>query len=254
MGGDNIFIIYKITNRINNLIYIGCTTKSLQERVAGHFRSINKQDDFHTAIRTFGKQNFVAEVLEVCEDDSLCGDRERYYIATYNSTDPKIGYNRTIGGNGTVGYEFTDEAKRKISLAGIGRKHSEETKKKLRDKNIGKRLTEEQKRKMSLARLGRFTGVDNPFYGKKHTEETKDKIRKSNSVPVTGCSNKDGTEIYFSSAVEAAKYIQSIRGGVVGTIQSHLLNSIKEINCKTAYGYKWRYAEKSNDYPDREQV
>lgn len=52
--------------------------------------------------------------------------------------------------------------------------------------------------------------------------------------------------------MEAARYIHKIRGGVVGTIQSHLLNSIKEINCKTAYGYKWRYAEKSNDYPDRE--
>lgn len=187
-----------------------------------------------------------------CEDGSKKESRERYYIARYNSNNPLVGYNRTIGGNGTIGYVFTEDAKNKISVSGIGRKHSEETKQKIRKKNIGKHLTEEQKKKLSEARLGRFTGEDNPFYGKKHTKETKDKISKANSVPIIGCPLMGGDEIYFSSSVVAAEYIQSIRGGVVNTLRSHILNSIKEINCKTAYGYKWRYAEKSNDYPDRE--
>lgn len=184
MGGDIIFIIYKITNRINNLIYIGCTTRSLQERVLQHFWDARKQDDFHTAIRTFGKQNFVAEVLEVCEDDSLKEDRERYYIATYNSTDPKIGYNRTIGGNGTVGYKFTDEVKRKISIAGIGRKHSEETKKKLRDKNLGKKLTEEQKRKYLLLDLVGSLVLTTRFMGKSTQRRQKIKYEKQIVFPL----------------------------------------------------------------------
>jgi len=81
------------------------------------------------------------------------------------------------------GSKQSEEAKRKISLAGIGRKHTEEAKRKIGKGNIGNIHTEETKKKMSVAKKGKkpwnkgktgiFTGTKNPFYGKHHSEETK---------------------------------------------------------------------------------
>ena len=42
--------------------------------------------------------------------------------------------------------------------------------------NFGKIFSEEHRKHISEARLGKFTGEDNPFFGKNHTEETKAKL------------------------------------------------------------------------------
>lgn len=248
------FTVYRITNKINGLIYVGCTTQKLNKRISQHFINNNRNDDFHKAIREFGKDSFTVEILESDENkprkDGL--EREKYWIAYYNSNNPSIGYNRTVGGSGTIGYIFTDEAKRKISEAMTGRPVSEKTLEAMRNNWKGKHLPLEMRKKISETRKGKYTGENNPFYGKHHTEATKNKIRNAHSKPVIGCSIETNAEIYFSSLTNAAKYSQNNRGGIVSTIKSHIGNSIREINCKTAYGYKWRYAEKSNDYPDRE--
>lgn len=62
-----------------------------------------------------------------------------------------------------------------------GHRHSEETKQRIRDHTSkalkGKKFTEEHKRNLSLARLGKYKGKDNPFYGKKHTEQANEANR-----------------------------------------------------------------------------
>lgn len=248
------FTIYKITNKINNLIYIGCTSRELKIRIQEHFNRLNKTDDFHKAIREFGKDAFVVDIVEYNQEGTKeeAEQREKYWIKYYNSNNPSIGYNRTHGGNGTIGYVFTDEARQKISKSLIGRPVSAKTLEAMRTTWKGKHLPIEMRQKISKSRIGKYTGKDNSFYGKHHNDITKQKISEANSKPIIGTSNKDGNEIYFNSITEASNFIIGIRGGIFNTIHSHIVNSIKEINCKTAYGYKWRYVEKSNDYPDRE--
>jgi hypothetical protein len=86
----------------------------------------------------------------------------------------------------------TEETKRKISEALLGKKASEASKKKMSEAHKGKKLTEETKRNMSEARLGKkhteetkrkisksLSGEKNHNYGKKLTEETKRKIGES---------------------------------------------------------------------------
>ena len=83
----------------------------------------------------------------------------------------------------------TEETKRKISEALLGKIVTEETKRKMSEVHKGKKLTEERKRKISKARLGTkhteetkrkiseaLSGEKNHNYGKKLTEETKRKI------------------------------------------------------------------------------
>lgn len=89
-------IIYKITNKVNNMSYIGQTRYTVEFRWNQHQ---HKQDNcyFHNAIKKYGADNFTVEVLEEC-DLELLNEREIYYIAKYNTFEK--GYNLTIGGDG----------------------------------------------------------------------------------------------------------------------------------------------------------
>ncbi len=88
--------IYKVTNKVNNKVYIGQTRYTVEFRWKQH---IHKQDNchFHNAIKKWGIENFIVETLEKCDVD-LLDSREIFYIAKYNSF--KQGYNSTLGGGG----------------------------------------------------------------------------------------------------------------------------------------------------------
>lgn len=93
--------IYKITNKINNKIYIGLTTCSLKYRWSKHLtesRNINNTKPLYQAIRKYGENNFCIEILETTEDFQYLGELERKYIKLYNSQNPSFGYNITAGG------------------------------------------------------------------------------------------------------------------------------------------------------------
>ena len=95
--------IYKVTNQINGKVYIGQSV-DIKKRWGVHHRAYKDkaapQYDclFYRAIRKYGIENFIFEVIEECEKDQL--DRqEKYWIAYYNSfLDRTKGYNETSGG------------------------------------------------------------------------------------------------------------------------------------------------------------
>ena len=97
-------VIYKVTNLINKKVYIGQTI-DLEQRKRNHkSESYNQKSSgykyaFHSAIRKYGWDNFVWEILEEVTDDlDEMNARERYYIALFNSY--YEGYNETFGGEG----------------------------------------------------------------------------------------------------------------------------------------------------------
>lgn len=95
--------IYKITNIVNNKIYIGQTVNKIEYRLQEHFHAAETYKDksiLHSAIRKYGKDAFIIEVIEECKNKEL-SDKEKYWIKFYNATDRNIGYNITIGGEGT---------------------------------------------------------------------------------------------------------------------------------------------------------
>jgi group I intron endonuclease len=113
--------IYKITNTINNKIYIGLSTKSV-EKSTNYLGSGEIQS---RAIKKYGKENFIKEILE---DGISCmqilSEREIYWINEYNSTDHSIGYNITKGGEGFRS-NHTQEAKDKIRKFYKGKSYEE---------------------------------------------------------------------------------------------------------------------------------
>ena len=89
--------IYKITNDVNNKIYIGQTINSLKHRFKEHLND-NRQDNnkFHNAIKKYGKEHFQIELIEECPNEQL-NNREQYWIQYYDSVNN--GYNTTWGGS-----------------------------------------------------------------------------------------------------------------------------------------------------------
>lgn len=106
--------IYKITNLIDNKIYIGKSTRCSKWYIEHYYGSgiVIKQ-----AIQKYGRQNFKKEILEFInfEDETELDLKECYYIGLYHSTDYNIGYNRSIGGEGAAGKVLSEETKLRIS-------------------------------------------------------------------------------------------------------------------------------------------
>lgn len=116
----NIYTVYKAINLINNKIYIGFTSKTIEERKLEHFYRSTHKTKFHFqyAINKYGFDNFVWEILYQSKflDDAL--DKEKYFINKFNSKNNKIGYN--IGSGGKVerlGVNVSEETKQKQSIA-----------------------------------------------------------------------------------------------------------------------------------------
>lgn len=128
--------VYKITNKINNKVYIGITSKGISARWKEHLWNAEHGCPFklHNALRKYGKENFTIELIDFCNSWEELTEKEKFYIAQYKSTEDEFGYNLTEGGDGT-----------------FGRKHSEETKEKIRQKAIGREVSDETKQKLSEA-------------------------------------------------------------------------------------------------------
>ncbi len=93
--------IYIIINIMNKKVYIGQTVRTLRERWNEHLKDARRGDQRHLyrSMRFYGSRNFKLEIIEKFKIDKL-NDRERYWIAYYNSRDRDFGYNLTEGGEG----------------------------------------------------------------------------------------------------------------------------------------------------------
>jgi group I intron endonuclease len=139
--------IYKITNKENGLIYIGCTVNSLSHRFNQHLYRCFKTDyksKLYNSMKKYGQDNFTIELLEEC-DLIIIYETEKKYIEQYDSYNN--GLNSTFGGEGCLGYIHSPEMRVKISEAvKNGKSHKGKTYEEL----YGDRA-EEEKLKRKLA-------------------------------------------------------------------------------------------------------
>ena len=97
--------IYKITNDINNRVYIGKTTSTLEKRFKEHCYDSRKRNNekrpLYSAIKKYGIEHFKISLIEECPIDKE-NEREISWIAYYKGYEN--GYNATLGGEGTCIY------------------------------------------------------------------------------------------------------------------------------------------------------
>lgn len=220
--------IYLIRNIINSKIYVGKTTKTLNQRLSSHFYFAIKKESkthLHKAIRKYGKENFIIEEIECCENN--LGDREIFWISELNPD-----YNQTLGGDGGIlGYEHTEKTKKILSEKRKG-KYSKEN-----NPFYNRKHTDEQKKKWSEMRKGCQSPCG--FFGKKHTTESKLKTSQSlkNNKNIKRIKvfqlDIDGNFLReFDSLSDAAKFVNTNPSNIKYTCEG------KFKHCK---GYKWSY-------------
>jgi group I intron endonuclease len=147
-------IIYKITNTINNKIYIGQTIQSLEKRWKRHtwLSTLNRNAMAITnALRKYGVENFKIEIIYTATNIDELNEKEIEFINEYNSLSPN-GYNLTSGGKNSP---KSEEIKMKISLSTKGKYVSTETRKKLSESHRGFVVSEETKKKLSIINKGK---------------------------------------------------------------------------------------------------
>jgi group I intron endonuclease len=235
-------LIYLVTNRKNGKKYIGQTVKSLKVRKRNHlsiakFHKYNSY--FHRVLIKYGEEAFDWKVLhDGIENIDDLNKLEIFYIGYYD-TYGKGGYNLTLGGRGRVGYKFTDEAIRKLSLANRGTKNP----------NYGKKCPIETRKKMSIANSGK----NHPQYGKVRSAETRQKISESNkgrkvsaetrkkqSIANSGKNSPVAKEVvinnrHFDTRNEAAVFL----GITSAAVRHRILHKTKWLDYYYAKSEKW---------------
>lgn len=104
---ESLYNVYKITDRTNNKVYVGQTKRDIYKRFAEHINkalhSERKNDRvlaLYIAINNHKPENFYVELLEKVEGTpKQVDEREIYWIAELDSTNPDKGYNLDKGGH-----------------------------------------------------------------------------------------------------------------------------------------------------------
>ena len=219
------YLVYKHTNKINNKVYIGITSRTTQERWGKNGSNYSTSPHFFSAIHN-GWDNFEHEILfDGLTKEEACV-KEKELIKKYKSNDRNFGYNQTDGGECCI---LNEDARRKKSLAmmgnknGLGKPCSKEKAKKISEAQKGKIVSEETRRKQSeIAKKKR-----------KHTscdEETKEKLR--NSYPRMRKVYCVETDTIYKSVHECARQLE---------INATYISAVCRGKYKTAKGLHFEY-------------
>lgn len=241
--------IYKITNKINNKIYVGQTIKtrptdrfSQHRYIARHLEQEKNSSYLHQAMAKYGVDNFTFEIIETVKNDEL-NEREQYWIDFYNSLTPQ-GYNLTTGGEGTPNFSrsqtLEEKEKRKQSNKQFYINHpealqelSQRTKKLWEDEEYRKKVTESNKR-FAQEHPDLNKGQNNPMYGKHHTKEALAKIQAHAATRKTKIVQLD------KDTLEEIQVFNGIKDAEKALGVSHgWLSKAARAN-KIAYGYRWK--------------
>lgn len=118
-------LIYKISNDVNDKVYIGQTTRKLKERIEDYKKETKYKSDSRPIIRAMSKYGFKHFKFEILSDNIETKEEmdklEIQYIKDYHSLITENGYNIELGGN-SIG-KHSEETKRKISEAQLGEKN-----------------------------------------------------------------------------------------------------------------------------------
>ena len=115
--------IYKIINNINQKIYIGKTSSTIEKRFREHCNDSKKERcekrPLYDAMNKYGIENFAIEKVEEVENDEIASEREIYWIKklnTYIGFNDCNGYNATLGGDSKRIYDYQIIAKKYLEL------------------------------------------------------------------------------------------------------------------------------------------
>lgn len=211
--------IYKITNQLDNKMYIGKTTDTIENRWKIHIRDARKERckkrHLYAAMNKYGIEQFTIEEVEYIQDLSQLNEREQYWIQYYDTY--YNGYNETLGGDGKI---ITDY-KKLVNLFNQG---------------------------MTQTQIQEITGHDAATIRKalrqyNITQEEIEQRRINNHQHAVVQLDKDTKQVIaiYASCSEAAR---QVKGDT--KFNSGISYACKHRSTHYAYGYLWYYVEDYN--------
>lgn len=222
--------IYKITSPTGK-VYIGQSI-DIKKRWRDHSNSITKTK-LNSSFISHGFINHIFEIIHECERCDL--DRwEIHYIGYFDTFNTRHGLNLNIGGGGNKGIIVSDETRKRLSIAGKGKKRTAEFCARLSEINKGKKHSPETLIKLSQAKIGH-----------KRSEETKAKIKKNNARTGLGRVLPEETRRSISEKLKGNKngrgYVATPETrrkiSVANTGKKHSQEAIEK--CKVASKAQW---------------
>lgn len=219
-------IIYKTTNQLNGMIYVGKDKHNNSQYIGSGLKLIN-------AVNKYGRSSFKKDTLEVCSTEQELALREVYWITKLEALNPAIGYNIAeggCGGNTRKGYSDNEMIDYRSNLSeGVC---NSEAYKKFVIKRTGKVRPEHSKKMKELYALGLIVphnkGKHCPDYvkdaiskanrGKKLTQEHKSKIGKSKWVEIEKYDLDDKLLNTYKSIAEACALNSLTRDQISGCL------------------------------------
>ena len=210
------YIIYKITNILNNKIYIGChKTDNIDDGYMGSGKLIR------SSIQKYGLENFKKEILFTFENEELMYRKEQELV-NEDFVNLQSTYNLCIGGNGGWSYINSNSIPKML-----GKRHSDETKNVLSEKNKHRKCSELTKQKISdnnkITNASRSNKVKEYFTGKPKSPEHRAKI--SNTLKNK---QKISSIDYLEKQQKIMAYARSLKPEITVKTKEKISNSLKK--------------------------
>lgn len=229
-------LIYMATNIVNGKKYIGQTTYSLEYRKAQHIQESKRDEgfEFHAAIRKYGVDSFIWEILEdnILDRDTL-NRKESYWIGIHDSYNS--GYNMTQGGENNP--MFAEKSK----IRHLNKVRSEEWRKNhsqiMKEVVARNGFSEEHRKKISEKLKG-----NKHFAGHKLSAAHQEALMRSHYKTVVA-TLEDGTTYVFNSVREATEWWAHNGAPAWKDYYCSAAGNIK-LSSKTGkiiYGVRWLY-------------
>ena len=201
-----------IDNKDNQVVYVGKDSNiDKKKRHRQHLTPSNYNEQPINRILQNNPNRYIYQVLWEIDDctDNHLNQMEIFYIKKYNPQ-----FNFTEGGDGSSGFRYSEESKKRMSEARKGKTHSLKTRKK---------MSESKK------------GENHPMYGKTHSLETKKKISEANkgeNNPMYGKTHSEKTRKKMSEAQNTTGFYR--------------VTKQKDNNCKQGFRWRYYYRNKNN--------
>lgn len=214
------YTIYKITNIINNKIYIG---KHITENIYDDYMGSGKL--LKRSIKKNGLRNFLKEILFVFDNEEEMNNKEKELV-NENFISREDTYNICIGGSGGFSYinkNITPEKKQIYKASQIHHnkiqndiEYYEKWKKNTTIAN--KNLDKIKKISSTLKKLYKTKGGS--FKGLTHSDLTKTKMSESKKITSKGIRNSQYGKFWITNGIEN----KSIRGEIpIGWYKGRIL-------------------------------